>query len=88
VSQSGVPSRAEQFITVDRREALRIASELVVARINHPNGPQSTPQLARMLAEVSALADHLVSYIQTGVTEPLSAEEVQKLREVVMSTEV
>jgi hypothetical protein len=81
-----VPSNGngkDTYITVDRREALRIASELVIARISAPNGPKQTPQLARMLAEVTALADHLVAYVQTGTAEPLSAEEVAKLKEVV-----
>lgn len=84
---SGALKSGVDYSSVDRRAALEVAANLVVARFNHPAAKQ-VKSLVDYLKETVALADHFTRFIQTGVVEVLKPEEVKKVEEAVAEPDV
>jgi len=69
------------YSSVDRREALKVAGDLVLGYYNHPASKKVT-SLDVLLSKTVALADHLFRYISTGKVEVVNQEDAAKVEEV------
>jgi hypothetical protein len=68
------------YSQVDRREALKVACEVVNATFNSPHAKKNLNDAGRV-NRIVAWADHFVKYIQTGSIDPVNADLVKKLEE-------
>jgi len=67
---------------MSRGNALKVAAELVKARVLNPNG-KKVFSLDQVLKETVVLSDHFFVYLKTGVLDVVAKEETDKIEEVV-----
>lgn len=81
-SQTHLIGTGTDYTKIDRRDMVGDAIEVVKAFYSHPHGPKKVPSLAELVFKVVTVADHFVAYIQTGTVEPLSPEEIARMKEI------
>ena len=73
------------YSSVDRREALKVAVDLVLGFYNHP-AAKKVNSLDTLLNKVVSNADHLFRYISTGKVEVLDQADAAKIEEALNPT--
>jgi len=67
---------------MSRGNALKVAAELVKARVLNPNG-KKVFSLDQVLKETVVLSDHFFVYLKTGVLDLVAKEEADRIEDAV-----